>query len=312
MGLPLLALSVFVASGLIITAVSMLTYDAVVRRRHEAARRVGGDEPSLRRKGPRLEVQPATGPLGRMDQAFDRVVVDAALKCSPQSLLLLMVGCGALVGSVLFVLFDDLLPAIAGMLVGMFVPLVHVTYLARRRMATIQEQLPSVLECMSRAMRAGESLDQAVEFASRETAAPLGTELRYCSHELAIGQTDTHVLQSLARRVRSTDMRILVTALLVHRKTGGNLAVLLERLARVVRDRLDFHRQSRAVTAAGRFTRGLIVVIAPLAVLYLAIFQGEYFHRFFDQPLGWTLLMLAAVLHLFGLVWITSILRNDY
>jgi tight adherence protein B len=258
------------------------------------------------------EVQPARGSLGRMDQAFERLVADAALGCNAQGLLLLMLGCGSLVGSALFVWFDNPLPALAGAVAGTLVPLLYVAHLARRRMATIQEQLPGVLDCMSRAMRAGESLDQAVVFASRETAAPLGKELRYCAHELEIGQSDTHVLQSLARRVQSTDMRILVTALLVHRKTGGNLAVLLERLARVVRDRLDFRRQSRAATAAGRFATGLIVTVAPLVVVYLAIFQTEYLERFFHQPLGWTLLVLAGALHVFGLVWITSILRNDY
>lgn len=312
MGLPILALIVFVATGLVITACSMLVYDTVVRRRQATIRRICGDVPSLRRKGPRIDEQPGKGPLGRMDQAFDRLVVDAALRCSPQALLLLMLGCGLLFGGALFVLTDDPLPALVGMLAGMFVPLPYVAYLARRRMATIQEQLPGVLDCMSRAMRAGESLDQAVTFASRETVAPLGNELRYCAHELEIGQSDTVVLQSLARRVRSSEIRILVTALLVHRKTGGNLAVLLERLARVVRDRLDFRRQSRAVTAAGRFATGLIVAVAPLVVVYLALFQTDYLHRFFDQPLGWTLLILAAALHLCGLVWITSILRNDY
>lgn len=314
MALPVLALSVFLATGLVISAVSMLIYDTVIRRRHDAARRICGDLAStkLRRKAPRHDVRPARGPLGRMDQAFEQVVVDAALACSSQGLLLLMVCCGLLVGGALYVLSNEVLPALAGALAGMFIPLVYVAYLGRRRMATIQEQLPGVLDTMSRAMRAGESVDQAVTFAGRETADPLGKELRSCAHALAIGQSDTAVLQALARRVQSTEMRILVTALLVHRRTGGNLAVLLERLARVVRDRLDFRRQARAVTAAGRFSTCLIACVGPLVALYLAIFQTQYLNRLLEQPLGWTLLGLAAVLQIGGLMWVSSILRSDY
>ena len=200
-------------------------------------------------------------------------------------------------------------PALA---IGMLVPLVYLMVKRSRRMRAIQQQLPDVLDLLARAVRAGESLDQAIALAGREMPEPLGPEFRRCAHQLEMGLSYTGTMHSLARRVRTVELRILVTSLLVHQKTGGKLPPVLERLAGVVRDRLSYRRQFRAATASGRLSAVLIATAGPLVFLYMMTFQPDYIRGFFEQPLGWSLLAAAVGLQLLGLTWIAGLLRTDY
>ena len=122
----------------------------------------------------------------------------------------------------------------------------------------------------------------------------------------------TAVMRSLVERVSLLDMRIFTAALGVHRETGGNIAKMLERLAAVIRDRLAYRRQLRAVTGAGRLSAMLIGMIGPALFVYLFFFHPEYIRAMLQSSLGQTLLCVSVVLEIVGLVWTMRLLKPLY
>ena len=104
----------------------------------------------------------------------------------------------------------------------------------------------------------------------------MGLEFRRCARHLQMGLSVTAAMRSLVHRLPLMDVRILATTLSVHRQTGGNLALTLERMARVVRDRMVYRQQMRSVTAAGRFSAMMIATVGPLLFLYMFMFQRDY------------------------------------
>jgi tight adherence protein B len=248
----------------------------------------------------------------RVDRAFNRLAVESGAVWSPLAALMLILACGLAAGGAAFIWYDDLLAGLAAAPGGMLVGLLALLFWRARRLRNIQQQLPEVLDLLARAVRAGESLEQATDLVGREMAGPLGAEFRRVAQQLQMGLSINAVMRALARRVRLMEVRILATALMVHRRTGGNLPLTIDRLAGVVRDRLNYRRQFRAATAGGRFATVLITVIGPLVTLYMLTCQPEYIRSLLAQPLGWTLLGVAILMQVVGLSWIVGLLRTRY
>ena len=139
----------------------------------------------------------------------------------------------------MFVWRDDLLVGCVGFLAGFVAPWLYYVYRRSDRTTKIREQLPASMEMMSRAVRAGETLDQAVDGAGRTTENPLGVEWRRTARHLDLGLSVPAAMKSMTKRVPLMEMRILGTALNVQRRTGGNLGQTLDRLANVIRDRFE-------------------------------------------------------------------------
>jgi tight adherence protein B len=187
-------------------------------------------------------------------------------------------------------------------------------FVSRRnqRIKDIREQLPNSMEAMARAVRAGETLDQAVELTAAGTPHPLGVEWRRTARHLEMGLSVPGAMKSMVKRAPLMELRILSTALNVQRRTGGNLSQTLERLSHVIRDRLSYQRQFQAATGSSRMATILIAAAGPLVFTYMIIFQPDYMGQFFNLAGGWTLLGIAVVLQVVGLIWVTALLRNRY
>jgi len=107
-------------------------------------------------------------------------------------------------------------------------------------------------------------------------------------------------------------VRILAATLVVHRQTGGNVVTVLERLAQVVRDRINFRRQLRAATAAGRLSAGMVALVAPAVFIYFFFFRQDYIRTMLQAPLGQSILAIVVLLEVVGLVWTARLLRSPY
>lgn len=315
--MPLLVLAIFVALASIAAAAGLLLRDLLFRRRMAVDRRLGtpadSGELGLASEMPGFDNTPTLNPVRRITRWFVRLVYESGVEMPPEAAQLLVLLCGLLVGGSLFVLFqDELLPAILGMVVGMAIPIFYFIYRRANRLRIMQEQLPDALDLLVRAVRAGESLDQAIELVGTETAEPLGSEFRRCAAQMHMGLSLHAAVRLLAQRVSLMEVRIFATTVMVHRQTGGNLALTLERVANVVRDRISYRRRFRAATAGGRFATIMIVLLGILAFGYMLFFEPEYLNAFFAEPIGWMVLSAAVVLQLIGLVWVASLLRVDY
>lgn len=311
MALSLLALLSFVTIGLVVAAVSLAIRDLVVGPAPASDSARAAVLPLRRLPLARHESVPRSA-IGRFDQWFARLVLETGSEITPLTALLFLVFCGSLIGGAMFVWNESPLPATIGTLLGMVLAMMLLIYQRSRRIRLLQQQFPDALEMLARAVRAGESLDQAVQLIGDKSPEPLAIEFRRCARQLEMGLSMTAVMRALVYRLRLIEVRIFSSTLSVHRQAGGNLANTLERLAGVIRDRLNYRRQMRATTGAGRMSATLIAMTGPLLFTYMFFGQPQYIRGLIETPIGQSLLILAVFLELVGLIWIARMLRTDY
>jgi tight adherence protein B len=311
---PIIALIIFLAAGSALATLGFLIRDLLSsRRRSTAAGPAARSGPVRLRRLPRRSGDSSKGgPLKSFDRWFERLVRETGLGMTAVEAMLLLVLCGTALAAAMFVWNEQPLTATIGMLLGMAAALVYLVVRRMRHVKLLQEQLPTALDMLARGLRAGQSLDEALELVGQRSPQPLAKEFRFCAHQLAMGLSMPAVMRSLVDRVRLFDVRIFTTTLAVHRQTGGNVAKVLERLASVIRDRLNYRRQLRATTGAGRLSAILIAMIGPLLFVYLFWFHPQYLHAMLDSSLGRTMLMVAILLEVTGLVWTARLLKPTY
>jgi tight adherence protein B len=194
----------------------------------------------------------------------------------------------------------------AGML-----PLAYVKRKARKVVTKFEEQFPDCLEFISRSMRAGHAFSVAIDMAHKEFSDPLASELRRAFEEQNLGQPLDIVLRKLSQRIPSMDVRFFVSAVLLQKRTGGNLAELLDKLAQLIRERFKLRARIRAVSAQGLMS-GRILSAIPVAVGLLMFVVNPSYARFFvDDPMGHTLLGVALGLQFCGYLVIRKIVHFE-
>lgn len=254
---------------------------------------------------------PADGLLAKLDQRFEWLVLESGDASSPNAVFLMLVACGLLLGGSVFVIFDAVLPGLIGMGVGMAVPLGILAWRRNRRMNAIRQELPHVVDLLARAVRAGQTLDDAIALIGEDFDGPLGQEFAKCSRQLQMGRSMVTVMQSLASRIRLMEIRVLASVLIVHRQTGGDLARALDRMSAVIRDRLNFRRQMKAATASGRFVATIIVIAAPILYLVAFLWQPDHFGILWEHQWGRIAVIASFVLMIIGIIWVARILRSE-
>ncbi len=248
---------------------------------------------------------------GRIDQGFERLVLESGSQFTASAFFLLLMLCAIVTGGILGFFQDDPLLGVGGAMIGILVPLLYIAYQRTRRMNQFREELPTVLDMIARTTRAGKSVDQAIELVASEVTGPLGMEFRQCSRQLEMGLSFDRAVRSLAARVRLIEMQILATTLVVQRGAGGNLSETLDRMTAVVRDRMVAYRQMLAATGAGRVSTMIVASIGPFAFLFLLLVHRPHLQLMFDEPLGRLLLLLAMLLEITGLFWVFTLLRSE-
>jgi tight adherence protein B len=249
----------------------------------------------------------------RLREAAGRLLETAALKWEPAGLLqrsiaLFLAGFGA---ATAFTRNTQPLAALgAGAALGL-VPLWYVRRKARLRIRSFEEQFPDCLEFVSRSMRAGHAFAEAIEMAHREFSEPLAGELRRAFEEQNLGQPLDIVLRKLSQRVPSMDVQFFVSAVLLQRRTGGNLAELLDKLAQLIRERFKLRARIRTVSAQGIMS-GRILSAIPIGVGGMMFAANPKYARFFiDDPTGNQLLAAAIGLQVLGYLIIRKIVTIE-
>jgi tight adherence protein B len=270
----------------------------------------------------RLEAEEhgARGLAGRFDHWFSLLIEQSGVALTPQAAFLLMIAGGLVSGGALFLWRDNLMLGVAVALMGMLMVMAIFGYLRARRQRAIWEQFPESVELMARAIRAGESLDQAIEMVGENVSEPLATEFQRFAGQLAMGLSIDAAVRAFTRRVPLAESRILAATLAVQRRAGGNLPVTLERLAKVCRDRLNYYRQFRAMTATGRGSAIMIIVTTLAATAFMWFWGPDYAQFRVDSDgqsidyysTAYSMMAIAIGLQIVGLIWIYRILKTDY
>ncbi len=310
MSLETVSVIVFVAVVAVVGAIAMVVRDLRAARR--LAQPVAVQPARLQRiKRPEPEAEAGISVAG-FDRWLEGLIQDAGLDWNPLLTAILMVAWGLLCGVTLFTFSERFPMAVVAGLLAIPLPLAWLILRRARRLARLQDQMPQALDVLARSIRAGQTLEQAIELVGDHCPEPLGHEFRWCARQLSMGLGLPAVMRSLVRRLPLYDVRILATTLVVHRQMGGNVVTVLERLAQVTRDRLNSRRQLRAMTAAGRASAAFIAVVTPAVFLYFVLFRPDYVAEMLGTPLGQSMLAIAALLEIVGLIWMARLLRSTY
>lgn len=188
---------------------------------------------------------------------------------------------------------------IVGLVAGL-APIGVVAFLRQRRLRQFEERFPEALDLLGRAVRAGHAFTTGLEMIAKESAEPIASEFRTAFDEQNFGLPLRDALMNLTERVPLIDVRFFVTALLIQKETGGNLAEILDGLAHVIRDRFRIYREVRTRTAQGRLTAGILIALPPLMMAALAVLNPGYVGVLFTDPTGITVLTIAGALQVVG------------
>jgi len=201
-----------------------------------------------------------------------------------------------------------LLGAVAGLVVAT-IPCAVIAFRRARRMQQFEERFPEALDLLGRAVRAGHAFTTGLEMISMESSEPVASEFRKTFEEQNFGLPLRDVLLNLTERVPLMDVRFFVTALLVQKETGGNLAEILDELSRVIRERFRIYREVRVRTAQGRLTALILIAMPPSMMALLWMMNPSYIRVLFVDPKGSTLLAAAAMMQIIGSVIIWKIIH---
>ncbi len=190
-------------------------------------------------------------------------------------------------------------------------PFLFLTHKRTRRMHAFEEMFPEGLDLMSRALKAGHAFQTAMGMVADEMKEPVGPEFRKTFDQQNYGLPLRDALLQMSERVPLLDVRFFVTAVLIQRETGGNLAEILENLAHVVRERFKILRQVRVHTAHGRFTAWVLLALPAFLALALMYLNPDHMKLLFTEPMGRMMLGLTVVLQTTGYFWIRKVIKIE-
>jgi tight adherence protein B len=186
-------------------------------------------------------------------------------------------------------------------------PLFWLLFRRKRRLKAFSAQLPDALEMMSRTLRSGQSLGFGFNMVSTEMPAPIGKEFGRVFEEQNLGTALEESLRSMTERIPNLDLKFFVTALILQRQTGGDLAEILDKIGALIRDRFRIWGQIQALTGEGRLS-GIVLLALPFFLL-IAVYKlnPEYIMLLFRDPMGTKMLVVAAIMQIFGALVIRKI-----
>lgn len=194
---------------------------------------------------------------------------------------------------------------------GYFLPRLYVRGRRKARQAKMNAQMVEMLGLVANSLRSGYGLLQGFEFATRQLAPPLGTEIKRMLQETSLGVNADEALQSLGERVSSSDMEMVITAITVQRTVGGNLAQLLDGVSYTMRERERIRGDIKTLTSQQRMT-GIVIGALPffLGLLFFAI-NPDYMSQLFTETMGRVMVAIAMGLEVLGVVTIKSMLALE-
>jgi len=258
--------------------------------------------------------------------AYDALLRRGRVGLRPLELLIEQSGMRLTVGS--FVMISGLCAVIpmfiAQRVVGMVVislavgalsamaPTAVLRFKRTRRLLKFEEQFPEALDLLSRALKAGHAFTTGLGMIAEEMPAPLGPEFQLLHDQQNFGMPLPDALKEFARRIPLLDARFFVTAVLIQREAGGNLAEILDNIATVIRDRFRVKRQIRVISAHGRLTGGVLVAVPPSLGAVLFFINPNHWATLLGSPLGLQLIGAAVVLQVTGTLIIRKLIRIEY
>jgi tight adherence protein B len=216
---------------------------------------------------------------------------------------------GILAAMAVSVLTFSLLLMLAAGLLAAALPFIHVWYKRKKRLDAFLEHLPDALDLMSRALSAGHAFSEALHMISVEMPEPIAGEFRKTYEEQNLGLSMKLALENLTNRIPLLDLRMCVTAILIQRETGGNLAEILEKVAYTIRERFRILGDLKTLTTSSRMSAWLLCGLPIGVALAITFMNPEYMSVLWKDPRGHYLIAAAMMMQVAGMLIVRKILR---
>jgi tight adherence protein B len=320
----LIALLVFIVVALLVFAVGSLFDERSARARllrerlatvQKAAERAPSEELALLRDEMLSEIPALDNLLRRSSAAMNLqlMLAQANLDMRAGNIVIFCVISGVALGIVVLLLSGSTVwgPAFAwlGVLLGALIPYSYASYRRARRFQKFEELFPEAIDTLARAVRAGHAFTTALEMIGNELNEPVAGEFRKLYEEQKFGLPVRDALINLTERIPLVDVKFFVTAVMLQRETGGNLAEILDNLSYVIRERFKIQRQVKVYTAQGRLTMLLLMGLPPIIVVGMLTLNPSFIKPLFTDPLGHTLVVTGITLQTIGYFVIRRIIR---
>lgn len=240
-------------------------------------------------------------------QRLGRLLEQANSRWQVGTFLVLCIGLfclGLLLGPV--VVPNPYFPILGSIVLGL-TPLLYMTYRKKRRMQQFERQLPEALDLVTRALKAGHTFMVGLKMVGDEFSDPIGTEFGKTIDEINFGVSAAEALLGLAERVDCPDVNLFVTAVIVQRDTGGNLAEILEKTSQVIRQRFELLGRVRVLAAEGKLSAVVLIAFPFVVGLLLHVISPDYLTVLFTDAIGKVLMMYGAGMMVVGIVAIRKI-----
>lgn len=237
-----------------------------------------------------------------------KLVYQAGVKMSSTQFLFLSLGLGAGAAIVM---------AIASPIVAM-IPLAFVSATAmpimwlmmkkKRRMRKFSSQLADSMDVLSRALRSGYSLPAGLQLIGQQVSEPLGPEFMRAFEEQNLGMSVEQSIRTMVERVGNVDLQFFSTAVILQRQTGGDLAEILDKISKLIRERFIIWGQIQALTGEGRLSGIVLLGLPPVLFLVMLRLNYDYVMMLFNEPLGQKMLVFGIIMQILGAISIKKII----
>ncbi len=213
-----------------------------------------------------------------------------------------------LIGPAIYIIGDIVVGTLVAP-IGFPLPFLWIQIKRKQRLEALSSQLSDALELMSRVLRAGQTINQAMFAVGQEFKPPISTEFLYCYEQQNLGISTDIALRDLAKRTGLLEIKIFVLALIIHRQSGGNLTELLDKLASIIRERYKMRGKVKALTAEGRLQAAILLGLPPAMYCLLLLISREYALELLKHT---DLIFGCLVSMTFGALWIRKIVNFDF
>lgn len=240
----------------------------------------------------------------------------AGIRTEPGGFLIVVFAVAAVLGLIGVVIgFGSFWAVVLGILFAASAPLVVSIYLnirTDRRRSRFADQLDDTLQLVAGNLRAGHGLLQAVDSVAQHADTPTSEEFARVVNQTRIGRDLGDALADTAERMRSDDFSWAAQAIQINRETGGNLSETLHRTAATIRERNQIRRQVKALSAEGRLSATVLLLLPAAVVAGILVLRPDYLAPFVESPFGWFAIIIAIVLMAVGTFWMSAVVRVKF
>ncbi len=234
-------------------------------------------------------------------------LISAGIPLRAEEYISLCVGLILVLPLFLLIVSNNFWMTIISLICGVFLPGVYVQHKKEDRLHTFNQQLGDALVIMANALRAGFGFQQAMDTVRREMPAPIATEFTWTLREMNLGFSNEEALTNMGKRLNSPDLDMIITAVIIQRQVGGNMAEILDNISQTIRERAKIKQQIKTSTAQGKLS-GIIIGFLPLILIaVMLMINPQYFNAMINDSRGQIAIAASVVGEILGIVIIRKI-----